>query len=135
MFKPNTAHCTTCNETSPEVDSDGYTRCCNDTVCVTDSTGRCDRCNPLCESCGWEMTDGWQTDARGRRVHPDKTCPKGTEPKKPARKRQPVAPKMGDPIVVKEMRVVGVRGAHAECDHPATSSARAKCRRERAKNA
>src|SRR3546814_129493 len=97
---------------------------------LVDENGRCDRCNPQCTICGWDMTDGYEIDARGFRVHPDKTCPKGDE--KPAKKtRKPAAKKTSAPVV-KEMKVVGVRGAHAECDHPATKSARAACRKRRA---
>src|SRR3546814_6761210 len=48
------------------------------------------------------MTDGYEIDARGFRVHPDKTCPKGDE--KPAKKtRKPAAKKTSAPVV-KEMK-------------------------------
>lgn len=80
-----------------------------------------------CTLCGWVIEDpDLATMTAAGVVHFDRQCPKGDEPKKakPARKTTTA-------VVVKEMKVVGVRGAHAECDHPATKSARAACRRKR----
>lgn len=98
---------------------------------------------PTCSLCGWEIEDldlATQT-ARGLE-HFDRQCPKGDAPKaKPARKiaakKAPAkSPERvlaeGAGIVVKEMKIVGVRGAHAECDHAATKSARAACRKAKA---
>lgn len=92
-----------------------------------------------CTLCGWVIEDPAlatftnDTDA----IHYDRTCPKGET--KPAPKKRPAAKKTperalaeGAGIVVKEMKIVGVRGAHAECDHAATKSARAACRKQRA---
>lgn len=81
-----------------------------------------------CTLCGWVIEDPDLATMTGTGVvHFDRQCPKGDEPKKakPARKATSTAP------VVKEMKIVGVRGAHAECDHEATKSARAACRRKR----
>lgn len=91
-----------------------------------------------CTLCGWVIEDPAlatftsETDA----IHYDRTCPKGDT--KPAPKKR--APRKsaervlaeGAEIVVKEMKIVGVRGAHAECDHAATKSARAACRKAKA---
>ncbi|QWT29877.1 hypothetical protein PP631_gp096 [Streptomyces phage KimJongPhill] len=97
---------------------------------------------PTCALCGFviEDIDLSEETARGL-IHFDRQCPKGAEKKaKPARKTAPAAPKKspervlaeGAGIVVKEMKIVGVRGAHAECDHAATKSARAACRKAKA---
>lgn len=96
---------------------------------------------PTCALCGFviEDIDLSEETARGL-IHFDRQCPKGAEKKaKPARKIA-AAPKKsservlaeGAGIVVKEMKIVGVRGAHAECDHAATKSARAACRKAKA---
>lgn len=88
-----------------------------------------------CTLCGWVIEDPAlatftsETEA----IHYDRTCPKGDAPKvKPARKSAERKLAEGAGIVVKEMKIVGVRGAHAECDHPATKSARAACRKAKA---
>lgn len=127
MFDPNTKHCTTCQAVNPETDEDGETTCCLDTVCEVDENGRCDRCNPQCTICGWDMTDGYEIDSRGFRVHPDKTCPKGDEPKK-TRTRKPAAKKTEKTTATPTKRA---SGSHADCDHDSTKSARAACRRQR----
>lgn len=89
-----------------------------------------------CALCGWVIEDLDLSEETSRGViHFDRQCPKGNE--KPAPKKRATAKKPervlaeGAGIVVKEMKVVGVRGAHAECDHPATKSARAACRKAR----
>lgn len=98
---------------------------------------------PTCALCGWviEDLDLAEETTRGL-IHYDRTCPKGDAPKaKPARKTAAKKTPAKSPervlaesagIVVKEMKIVGVRGAHAECDHPATKSARAACRKAKA---
>lgn len=98
---------------------------------------------PTCVLCGWEIEDLDLSEETSRGLaHFDRQCPKGDAPKaKPAAKRAPRKPAAKSPervlaedagIVVKEMKIVGVRGAHAECDHPATKSARAACRKAKA---
>lgn len=93
-----------------------------------------------CTLCGWVIEDPAlatftnDTDA----IHYDRTCPKGDTKPAPKKTRKPAAKKPervlaeGAGIVVKEMKIVGVRGAHAECDHPATKSDRAACRKRNA---
>jgi hypothetical protein len=129
MFDPMSKHCTTCQTIDPETDEDGETTCCLDTVCEVDENGRCYRCNPLCGLCGFEITGGWELDARQRQIHPESRCTEALDKASPAAKK--TAKKAAAAPVVKEMKVVGVRGAHAECDHAATKSARAACRRQR----
>ena len=73
-FNPNTRHCTTCNVENPETDEDGETTCCLDTVCDVDADGHCYRCNPLCALCGFEITEGFEIDARHRQIHPERRC-------------------------------------------------------------
>lgn len=138
MFQPQTKHCTTCHKLDPETDDDGYTTCCLDTVCEVDADGHCDRCNPKCVLCGFEIIDGYDLDQRkGGPVHPMRQCPKGTEKKvrrnasRPRKSPERVLAESAG-IVVKEMKVVAPRGAHAECDHASTKAARAACRRKRA---
>lgn len=96
---------------------------------------------PTCALCGFviEDIDLSEETARGL-IHFDRQCPKGAEKKaKPARKIAATPKKSpervlaeGAGIVVKEMKIVDVRGAHAECDHAATKSARAACRKAKA---
>jgi uncharacterized protein GlcG (DUF336 family) len=97
---------------------------------------------PTCTLCGFAIEDiDLATETARGLVHFDRQCPKGEAkpaPKKRARKTA-TTPKSaervlaeGAGIVVKEMTIVGVRGAHAECDHAATKSARAACRKARA---
>ena len=100
---------------------------------------------PTCALCGFAIEDiDLATETARGLVHFDRQCPKG-EPKKAPRKtaaRKTPAAKSPDRvlaegagIVVKEMKIVGVRGAHAECSHPATKSARAACRKAKAAEA
>lgn len=97
---------------------------------------------PTCTLCGFAIEDiDLVTETDRGPVHFDRQCPKGeTKKAKPARKttarkapaksaERVLAESAG--IVVKEMKIVGVRGAHAECDHAATKSARAACRKAR----
>ena len=77
LFAINSEHCTTCHTENPPTNDDGYTTCCNDSVCEVNAQGRCARCNSLCHICGWAMTDGYAVDPRGFYVHPDNTCPNG----------------------------------------------------------
>lgn len=135
-FNPNTRHCTTCNVENPETDEDGETTCCLDTVCDVDADGRCYRCNPLCALCGFEITEGFEIDARGRQIHPERRCTaaldaasaavkKAAKPAvKPARK---LAESAGLVAPVKRSS-----GSHAACEHEATKSARAACRKRNA---
>ena len=89
-----------------------------------------------CTLCGWVIEDlDLATMTKTGIVHFDRQCPKGeAKPEKKTRARKSPERKLaeGAGIVVKEMKVVGVRGAHAECDHEATKSARAACRKRRA---
>lgn len=95
---------------------------------------------PICTLCGFAIEDiDLVTETARGPVHFDRQCPKGeTKKAKPARKTTTAAKRPervlaeGAGIVVKEMKIVGVRGAHAECDHAATKSARAACRKARA---
>lgn len=128
MFEPLTRHCTTCHTIDPETDEDGETTCCTNTVCEVDADGHCYRCNPLCALCGFEITNGWEYDARQRQIHFGRRCTEALDKASPAVKK---TAKKTTPVV-KEAKVVGVRGAHADCDHEATKSARAACRRKRA---
>jgi hypothetical protein len=96
---------------------------------------------PTCALCGFAIEDiDLSTETDRGLVHFDRQCPKGAPkpaPKKRAERKTPAtkSPERvlaeGAGIVVKEMKIVGVRGAHAECDHAATKSARAACRKAR----
>lgn len=133
LFTANSQHCTNCRDENPATDEEGYTLCCNDSVCDVNAEGRCMRCNPLCHICGWEMTDGYEVNKRGDHVHPDNTCPKGESPKVKRVKKtaeRKLAENAG--IVPKAPSMAAASGSHANCDHEPTKSARAKCRRERA---
>lgn len=90
-----------------------------------------------CTLCGWVIEDpALATFASDNTAtHYDRTCPKGNEKPAPKKRAERKSPERvlaeGAGIVVKEMKIVGVRGAHAECDHAATKSARAACRKAR----
>jgi hypothetical protein len=87
-----------------------------------------------CAICKFEITDPDLTDESSRGpIHFDRQCPKGTEKVAPkARKTAERKLAEGAGIVVKEMKIVGARGVHAECDHETSKSARAACRRAKA---
>ncbi len=99
---------------------------------------------PNCALCGFAIEDiDLSTETDRGLIHFDRQCPKGeTKKAKPARRpaaRKTTTAKPAERvlaesagIVVKEMKIVGLRGAHAECDHAATKSARAACRKARA---
>lgn len=133
MFEPNSRHCTTCQTVNPETDEDGETTCCLDTVCQVDADGRCDRCNPLCGICGFDIVGGYELDARNRTIHPDRKCTEALDKasaatKKPARVRKSPERKLAESagVIPSTTRRAG---SHADCDHPATKSARAACRK------
>ncbi len=98
---------------------------------------------PTCALCGFAIEDiDLATETARGLIHFDRQCPKG-ETKKAQPARRPAARKTPTAksaervlaesagIVVREMKIVGLRGAHAECDHAATKSARAACRKAR----
>lgn len=90
-----------------------------------------------CSLCGWVIEDPALASFEGDTArHYDRTCPKGTEKPAPKKRSTTTKPERklaeGAGIVVKEMKIVGVRGAHAECDHAPTKSARAACRKAKA---
>lgn len=132
-YPPNSRHCTTCQIENPETDEDGETTCCLDTVCTVNADGRCDRCNPLCGLCGFEITGGYEFDARQRQIHPERKCTEALNKASAAAKKttKPAAKKTVTPA--SSAPVKRVSGSHADCTHEATKSARAACRR--AKNA
>jgi len=136
MFTPGERHCTTCHTVDPETDEDGETTCCLDTVCEADETGRCDRCNPLCGLCGFEISDGWELDARNRQIHSEGRCTEALDKASPAVKKTRKTPqrKLAESAgIVSEStpESAAKRGTHAACEHPATKAARAACRRKR----
>lgn len=140
MFDPNSRHCTTCQTVNPETDEDGETTCCLDTVCEVDADGRCYRCNPLCGICGFDIVGGFDLDARGRQIHPESRCTEAIEKVSGAEKKSRTPRKSAERKLAEGAGVVKPEsapksrqsGSHAQCDHPATKSARAACRKARA---
>lgn len=136
MFDPNSRHCTTCQTVNPETDEDGETTCCLDTVCEVDADGRCARCNPLCGICGFDIVGGYEFDARQRQIHPGGKCTEALDKASPAAKktktRKSPERKLAEGAGVVKPATSRQSGSHASCDHPATKSARAACRKARA---
>jgi len=134
-FTPNSTHCSTCQTENPEINSDGETECCLDTVCEVNAEGRCPRCNPLCDLCGFEIIGGFEIENR-RVIHPGRECPNAEPaPTKITRKpRKSAERKLAESagVVQPETTPRRASGSHADCEHEPTKSARAKCRRERA---
>jgi hypothetical protein len=136
MFEPNTTHCTTCLTVNPETDDDGETTCCLDTVCTVDADGRCPRCNPLCGICGFDIVGGYDLDARQRTIHPESRCTDAIN------KASAAAKKTAKPAVKPQRKlaesaglvapVKRASGSHSACEHEATKSARAACRKRNA---
>jgi hypothetical protein len=135
-FTPNSTHCTTCHTENPEVNEDEETTCCLDTVCEVNDLGRCARCNPLCDLCGFEILGGFEIENR-RVIHPDRLCPsaKVEKPKKAPRERVSAERKLAEKAGVVQPETRRQSGSHADCTHEPTKSARAACRRKRAADA
>lgn len=135
-FTPNSTHCTTCHVEDPELNEDGETTCCLDTVCEVNAVGRCPRCNPLCDLCGFEIIGGFDIENR-RVIHPDRLCPSAEPaPTKITRKPRKSAERtLAEKAGVVQETTRRASGSHADCDHEPTKSARAACRRKRAAEA
>jgi len=136
LFTADSTHCANCLTENPDVDDDGETSCCLDIVCEVNALGRCPRHNPICDLCGFEITDGPDIE-NGRVIHVDRQCPtaKVEKPKKAPRQRQSPERKLAEGAGVVKPSTPRQSGSHADCDHEPTKSARAACRRKRAAEA
>jgi hypothetical protein len=86
-----------------------------------------------CSLCGWVIEDpALATFTDTTAVHYDRTCPKGDT--KPAPKARKAAVKPERKLAESAGIVAPVKrasGSHSDCEHAATKSARAACRKSR----